>query len=150
VRFDRFDEGPEATATVPDGANECEIVKVRTVLPKAGGERLVIEFLPTAGIYDSFEKWLNPDEREDHKAAMQLLECLGLPRDTDVNDGLVGKKVEVITKAGMSKKTGLPLVYVNGFSAVQKWDTPNDLPRPKASSPKPAKITKGDSDDIPF
>jgi len=147
VRFDRFDEGPEATATVPDGANECEIVKVRTVLPKAGGERLVIEFMPTAGIYDSFEKWLNPDEREDHKAAMQLLECLGLPRDTDVNDGLVGKKVEVITKAGMSKKTGLPLVYVNGFSAVQQ---PVAATTASAARPKPPKIAKGDGDDIPF
>lgn len=145
MRFDRFDEGSETAATVPDGTNECEIFKVRTVLPKAGGERLVVEFMPTAGIYDPFEKWLNPDEREDHKAAMQLLECLGLPRDTDIDDGLVGRKVLVATKAGMSKKTGLPLVFVNGFSSAGVTAEP---PKPKAT--KPPKIAKGDGDDIPF
>jgi len=161
VKFDRFGDSEPASALMPDGTHECEIAKVKEVVRKSDGcEVIVITMVATDGDFEPVEKWLDPGEKRDHRAAMQLLSSLGLPADADVDDSLVGRRVMVTTKAGASKKTGMPVVYVNAFApaeAAYEQDNANAKPAAKPVSRSQAAkahreftANSGSPDDIPF
>jgi len=159
VKFDRFSEGDFASSVIPDGENEMAITKVKTVTSKkTGNEFLVLTFRDTNDSYSEVEKWLNPNEKRDQKAAMNLNESLGRPWDADLDDFLVGQVLVVKTQRAV--KDGNPVldqdgnqrVYVNGF-------LPSLTPFPTQEAKAPPRRTptqKADAaaampnDDIPF
>jgi hypothetical protein len=159
VKFDRFSEDDFASSVIPDGENEMAITKIKTVVSKkSGAEFLVLTFRDTNDSYNEVEKWLNPDEKRDQKAAMNLNESLGRPWDADLDDILIGQVLVVKTQRAV--KDGNPVldqdgnqrVYVNGFLpssapvAVQAAKAP-----PKRTSTQKADAASGaSSDDIPF
>lgn len=161
MKFDRFDDSEPVSALMPDGTHECAITKVKEVVRKSDGcEVIVITLVATDGDFEPVEKWLDPREKRDHRAAMQLLSSLGLPADADVDDTLVGRRVMVTTKAGTSKKTGLPVVYVNAFApaeAAYEQADANAKPAAKpvarsqaAKADREFKANASSPDDIPF
>jgi hypothetical protein len=150
MRFDRFDESSLGDTLIPDGTHECEIVKVKEIVRKSDGQPLtVIEISPADGTYDKFPKYLDPSEKRDHKSAIQLLAALGLPPDSEVDDSLVGRRVQVTTKRG-AKKDGEPIVFVNGFSASSTKAEPAPAPAEKRQPRKSASAKTLGDDDIPF
>ena len=150
MKFDRFDESDTADLLLPEGKHECEIVKVKEVTTKADGRQLVvIELQDVDGTYEKATKFLDPREKRDHRAAMQLLAALGLSADSAIDDRLEGRRVKVTTARGVSKKDGLPVVYVNAFAASAKPGEPAPPPAAKPARKTAAAKTLGD-DDIPF
>lgn len=150
MRFDRFDESDTADLLLPEGTHECEIVKVKQVTRKADGRELVvIELKDTGDAYEKAAKFLDPSEKRDHRAAMQLLAALGLPADAAVDESLEGRRVMVTTARGVSKRDGLPVVYVNAFAASSNPGQAAPPPAAKPARKTAAAKTLGD-DDIPF
>lgn len=153
MKFDRFDDSSAGAALMPDGVNVCEITKVKEVVRKSDGcEVIVVTFSATDGDYEPVEKWLDPAEKRDHRAAMQLLAALGLPADADVDESIVGRRVLATTKVGKQKSTGLQKVYVNAFAAAEaayEQADANEKPAAKPARKPAAAKTLGD-DDIPF
>lgn len=163
MRFDRFDDTAAESGVIPDGTHECEITKVKTVTRKADGrELLVLTLRDSDQRWDEVQRFLDPSEKRDHKLAMQLLDALGLGRDADLDDAMVGRRVKVVTKRAVKDgepvldANGVQRVYVNAFaaSAAPAWEQ-----APPAEERKPAKRTptqKADAasgasgDDIPF
>lgn len=154
MRFDRFDTSDFATkALLPDGQHEVEITKVKEVIIKADGKaKLVLTMEATAGDYAAVERWLDPTDKRDSRMAIQLLAALGLPAETEIDNGLVGRRVAVTTKAGTKKTTGEPVVYINDFSSSEssyEQDAANDKTAAKPARKTAAAKTLGE-DDIPF
>lgn len=160
MKFDRFDAAFEVGGDLlPAGTHECDIVKVKDWEAKDGSRSATIVTLEACdGGYRQAEKWLDPANERDHRLAMVLLDALGLPRETDMDESLVGRRVKVEIGRGVSKRTGEPQVYVNGFK-------PSDTPAFEQHSDEPAKpvakrtaTQKADAasagtipnDDIPF
>jgi hypothetical protein len=84
---------------------------------------------------------------------MQLLDALGIPRDQDLGDDAVGRRVIVTTKRGTKKTTGEPVIYVNGFAASANPGTAAPPAKAAARTPKQkveAAGQGGSPDDIPF
>lgn len=159
MKFDRFSEDDFASSIIPDGEHEMAITKMKTVVSKkTGNEFLVLTFRDTNDSYNEVEKWLNPNEKRDQKAAMNLNESLGRPWDADLDDVLVGQVLVVKTQRAV--KDGVPVldqdgnqrVYVNGFMPAT---SPVSVPGAKAL-PKRTPTQKADAasnapnDDIPF
>ena len=160
MKFDRFSEDDFASSIIPDGENEMAITKIKTVVSrKTGNEFLVLTFRDTNDSYNEVEKWLNPDEKRDQKAAMNLNESLGRPWDADLDDVLVGQVLVVKTQRAV--KDGVPVldqdgnqrVYVNGFmpAATQASAPAAAKPRANRTGTQKADAASGASnDDIPF
>ncbi|NBW21121.1 MAG: hypothetical protein EBR82_75485, partial [Caulobacteraceae bacterium] len=139
MRFDRFeaDAVAEAKEVLPDGDHVCEITGDKTWVSQDGSrEAVIVTFTPVNGA-PAFDKFLDPSEERDHKAAHQLLGVLGLGADAELGDGAAkGLRVTVTTKRAVDKagdpvvdkRSGLQRIWVNGFkpapaapAAVPKW-----------------------------
>ncbi len=157
MKFDRFDPAFEqAEELLPDGVHECEIVKVKRWEAKDGSRTALIVTLQDVGdAYAPVEKWLNPEEKRDHRTAMQLADAVGLARDAEFTDEIEGRRVLVTTARGIKKSTGDAVVYVNAFAAaaVPAWEQekPAAKPAAKRTATQKADAASGASgDDIPF
>ena len=149
MRFDQFDDSESQDARPPEGTHECEIFKVKQVTRKSDGKSVVVmELKDVADAYDKVDKWLDPSDKRDRKAALQLLAAVGLPPDTAVDSGLEGLRVLVTTARG-TKRDGTPTVYVNAFAASSNPGQPAPPPAAKPARKTAAAKTLGD-DDIPF
>ena len=153
MRFEQFDQDYEAAEQLlPDGDHECEIVKVKEWFAKDQSRTaLIVTLQPVEGDCSPIEKWLDPSQKRDHRAAMQLLDAVGIPRNQDLGENAVGRLVIVTTKRGTKKTTGEPTVYVNGFAASASQ--PAEAAKPAARTPKQkveAAGQGGTNDDIPF
>jgi len=160
MKFDRYDETDMGGTLFPDGTHECEIKSVKTINRKSDGrELIVISFRHAEGQYDDVSKYLDPNERRDHKAAMQLLGALGLPCDSDVDDSLNGRTLQVTTKRAVRDgqpvldAAGVQRVYVNGFnvSSAPAWERePEKSVAKRTPTQKADAVASGGTDDIPF
>lgn len=160
MRFDQFDAAfEESEMLLPDGTHECEITKTKVWRAQDQSRTaLIVTLQPVEAGYSPVEKWLNPAEKRDHKTAMQLADALGIARDAELDDAIVGRRVMVVAKQGVSKKTGEPTVYVNGFVAAPdapEWEqpAPAESKRPAArtqAAKAHREVTEGDPDVIPF
>jgi hypothetical protein len=159
MKFDRFEQAFEqAEELLPDGTNECEIVKVKDVTIKDGTQRCIVTFQAVEGTYLPAEKWFNPRDQRDHKAAMQLADAIGLPRDAEFDTSIVGRRVRITTKRGVNKSTGAPVVYCNAFAAssapaFEQYREPEPVKAPAKRTPtQKADAASGttNNDDIPF
>ena len=96
MRFDRFnDDEPQPVAEVlEDGDHVCEITAEKEWTSQDGArEAVILTFTPVSG-HPAFDKFFDPSEERDHKAAHQLLAAAGLAGDTDVGaGGLRGRRV---------------------------------------------------------
>jgi hypothetical protein len=163
MRFDRFSsDEPETIAEVlADGDHVCDITAAKYWASQDGArEAVIMTFTPASGS-PAFDKFFDPSEERDHKAAQELLAAAGLPLDADSGE-LKGKRVTVTTrratdKAGLPKvdaRTGLQKLWINGFSPAQQAAAAGDESQWKvnalAKKRTPAKAAGGGSDDIPF
>ena len=164
MKFDRFSEDDFASSVIPDGENAMAITKIKTVVSKkTGAEFLVLTFRDTNDSYNEVEKWLNPDEKRDQKAAMNLNESLGRPWDADLDDILVGQVLVVKTQRAV--KDGNPVldqdgnqrVYVNGFlpssapvAVRSETKRAADQRVNRTATQKADAATGASGDDIPF
>ena len=175
MRFDRFDEAAAATVTevLPDGDHVCEITGDKTWVSQDGSrEAVIVTFTPVNGA-PAFDKFLDPSEERDHKAAHQLLAAIGLGPDAELGDGAAkGLRVTVTTKRAVDKagepvvdkRTGLQRIWVNGFKPAPaapptppKWqsnaaDNAQRIARRTAAQKAKAATVEagGDPDDVPF
>jgi hypothetical protein len=162
-------DGPAPGAEiVPDGENLCEVIAAKEWVSKEGDRSALIVTLQPCDIrYGAFDKWLDPAEARDRKAAKELREACGLPTGTDLNEGtLKGARVMVTTKAAVKNgepvtdKNGRQRVWVNGIAAAPQWK--QNGARAAAAQAKPVARTPhqkfkaevaaagGDDDDPPF
>jgi len=162
MRFDRFntDEPETITEVLEDGDHVCDITGTKDWTSQDGArEAVIMTFTPTSG-RPSFDKFFDPSEERDHKAARELMAAAGLPPDADSSE-LKGKRVTVTTKRATDKagspkidtRTGLQKLWVNGFSPAKQSAPPVDEPQWKVNAIKKrpaAKVGGGGSDDIPF
>ena len=164
MRFDRFmiDEPETVAEVLVDGDHVCDITAAKDWTSQDGARAVVImTFTPIDG-HPSFDKFFDPSEERDHKAAQELMAAAGLPPDADSGE-LKGRRVTVTTKRATDKlggpkmdaRTGLQKLWVNGFSpapqatesaaaAAPEWKK-NVETRKRSASP----VASG-SDDIPF
>lgn len=155
MRFEQFDQDFEAQeALIPDGENEVEIVKVKEWQSRTDSRTaLILTLRPVGKDCSDVEKWLDPSRKDDHRAAMQLADCLGVQRDHDLTqDNLVGRRVIVKTRVGENKK-GERVVYINQFLAagVSAATPPSAKPAARTTKQKVESAGQGgQSDDIPF
>lgn len=165
MRFDHFDQAFEAAEELlPDGVHECEITKRKRWEAKDGSRSaLIITMTPVDGTHQPVEKWLDPTNKRDHKAAMQLADAIGLPRDADFDDAIIGRRVQITTARGVKKTTGETVVYVNAFAAssapaFEQFREPKPLEKPsetpgfRRTPTQKADAASGvmPNDDIPF
>ena len=157
MRFDQYDQAFEASEELlPDGVHECEITKMKNWRSKDGDRSaLILTLTPVEGTYQPVEKWLDPTNKRDHKAAMQLADAIGLPRDADFDETVIGRRVQIVTARGVKKTTGETVVYVNSFSAssapaFESFREPEPA-KPAARTPlQKADAAASKTDDIPF
>jgi hypothetical protein len=162
MRFDRFssDEPETITEVLEDGDHVCDITGTKDWTSQDGArEAVIMTFTPTSG-RPSFDKFFDPTEERDHKAAQELLAAAGLPADADSSE-LKGRRVTVTTKRATDKagspkidtRTGLQKLWINGFSPAKQAAAAADEPVWKVNAQKKrpaAKVAGGGSDDIPF
>lgn len=171
MRFNRFHDAAVATATevLPDGEHVCEITADKTWTAHDGSrEAVILTFTPVSG-HPAFDKFLDPSEERDHKAAHQLLAALGMGQDAMLGEGdIKGRRVTVTTKratdkAGepvLDKRSGLQRLWINAFSPAPQASPPK-LAREIASEENARRIAKrtqaqkataamDDPDDVPF
>jgi len=146
-----------------DGDHVCEITAEKEWTSQDGArEAVILTFTPVSG-HPAFDKFFDPADERDHKAAHQLLAAAGLAGDTDVGGGgLRGARVTVTTKRATDKagapkldaRTGLQKLWVNGFAPAAQAASQADEPQWKVNAikrkPAAAKVLGGGSDDIPF
>lgn len=165
MRFDRFmeDEPEKIVEVLEDGDHVCEITGEKEWMSQDGArEAVILTFTPISG-HPQFDKFFDPSEHRDHKAAKQLLAAAGLAGDTDVGSGaLKGLRVTVTTKRATDKageprvdtRTGLQKLWINGFAPAKQAAAPTAAPewkknvetRKRSAGPSAG----GGSDDIPF
>ena len=161
MRFDRFnsDEPETITEVLADGDHVCDITGTKDWTSQDGArEAVIMTFTPIDG-HPAFDKFFDPSEERDHKAARELMAAAGLPPDADSSE-LKGKRVTVTTKratdkAGLPKidtRTGLQKLWINGFSPAQQAAATSDEPQWKvnAQAKKRQTVKVAGSDDIPF
>lgn len=161
MRFDRFNsDEPETIAEVlADGDHVCDITAAKDWTSQDGArEAVIMTFTPVSGS-PAFDKFFDPSEERDHKAAQELLAAVCLPPDAD-SGAVKGFRVTVTTKratdkAGLPKidtRTGLQKLWVNGFSPAQQAATTVDEPQWKVNAVAKERQTVkvAGSDDIPF
>jgi len=163
VKFDRFSEDDFASSVIPDGENEMAITKIKDFVSKKGENWCIVTFRDTNDSYNEVEKWLNPDEKRDQKAAMNLNESLGRPWDADLDDILVGQVLVVKTQRAV--KDGNPVldqdgnqrVYVNGFlpssapvAVRSETKRAADQRVNRTATQKADAATNAPGDDLPF
>ncbi len=157
MRFDTFGDD-DSVGLFSDGDHEVEIVKVKTVTRKRDGQECIIVTLRDSnGTYEDLERWFDPTEKRDCKLALQLLQALGLPSSAEIDQEIVGRRVSVTTKQGVSKASGAAVVYVNGFAAApgapafESYREPEPAAKPAARTPlQKADAAATKTDDIPF
>ncbi len=150
MRFDHFDASAADDFLLPDGTRELEIVGVKEVLTKHDGRpKTIVELRDVDREYDKASKFLDPQDKRDHRAAMELLAALGLAPDTEIDASLVGRRVMVTTARAVAKSTGETKVYVNRFAAASSDAAAKEKPAEKPARKTAAAKTLGD-DDIPF
>ena len=143
---------------------------LRTSLPRAhGGEpwiesvkKVVVEFATASSSYQKFSLWLKPSDQKDHDKAMLLLNAIGVPRDTPIDDNLKGRFVALETAqaskngAPVLEKDGRRRIYINGISRstleIQHPQAKAERnPQTAAGRVATAKGEEaGEADDIPF
>ena len=164
-------EGPAPGAEiVPDGENLCEVIAAKEWVSKEGDRSALIVTLQPCDIrYGAFDKWLDPNEPRDRKAAKELRESCGLPPGTDLNEGtLKGCRVMVTTRAAVKNgepvtdKQGRQRVWVNGIAAAPQWKQNGARAAAAQAKPQPARTPHQkhkasvaqaggeDGDDVPF
>ena len=162
MRFDRFSsDEPETIAEVlADGDHVCDITATKDWVSQDGArDAAIVTFTPIDG-HPAFDKFFDPSEERDHKAAHELMAAAGLPPDADSGE-LRGKRVTVTTKRATDKsgspkidtRTGLQKLWINGFSPAQQAAAKGDAPQRNVNAQKnqtTAKVAGGGSDDIPF
>jgi hypothetical protein len=161
MRFDRFssDEPETITEVLVDGDHVCDITAAKDWTSQDGArEAAIMTFTPVSGS-PAFDKFFDPSEERDHKAAQELMWAAGLPPDADSGE-LKGKRVTVTTKRATDKlgspkmdaRTGLQKLWINGFSPAQQAAATGDDPQWKvnAQAKKRATVKVAGSDDIPF
>ena len=163
MKFDRFSEDDFASSVIPDGENEMAITKIKDFVSKKGENWCIVTFRDTNDSYNEVEKWLNPDEKRDQKAAMNLNESLGRPWDADLDDILVGQVLVVKTQRAV--KDGNPVldqdgnqrVYVNGFlpssapvAVRSETKRAADQRVNRTATQKADAATNAPGDDLPF
>jgi hypothetical protein len=161
MRFDRFssDEPETITEVLVDGDHVCDITATKDWTSQDGArEAVIMTFTPVSGS-PAFDRFFDPSEERDHKAARELMWAAGLPPDADSGE-LKGKRVTVTTKRATDKlgspkidtRTGLQKLWVNGFSPATQVEATADEPQWKvnaqAKNRTAAKVAG--SDDIPF
>ena len=174
MRFDRFDDGATATATevLPDGDHVCEITVEKEWVSEDGSrEATIVTFTPSNGA-PAFDKFFDPTDERDHKAAHQLLAAIGLGPDAELGVGQAkGARVTVTTKRATArgepqfdKRSGLQKLWVNAFkpapaapAAAPKWkataeDNAQRIARRTAAQKARAATVEagGDPDEVPF
>ena len=178
MRFDRFDEAAAATVTevLPDGDHVCEITAEKEWKSDDGSrEATIVTFTPSNGA-PAFDKFFDPTNERDHKAAHQLLAAIGLRPDAELGVGQAkGEMVTVTTKRAVDragepkfdKRTGLQQLWVNAFkpaplapaapAATPKWkqtaeDNAQRIAKRTAQQKARAATVEagGDPDDVPF
>jgi hypothetical protein len=160
MRFDRFGSNEPETITevLEDGDHVCDITGTKDWTSQDGArEAVIMTFTPVSGS-PAFDKFFDPSEERDHKAARELMWAAGLPPDADSGE-LKGKRVTVTTKRATDKagspkidtRTGLQKLWINGFSPATQAAAAADEPQWKVNAIKkrPALKVAG-SDDIPF
>lgn len=158
MKFEQFDAAYEANEPqlLPDGRHECEIVKAKEWRASDGvRSALILTLKPLDEAFAPVEKWLDPSRPDDHKAAMQLADAMGISRDDELGENLLGGRVVAVVRQGTSKKTGEAVVYVNKFER-----SANPAVGIQAVEPKPAArrtatkkvdaVSAMPGDDIPF
>ena len=161
MRFDRFntDEPEKIAEVLVDGDHVCDITATKDWTSQDGArEAVIVTFTPVSG-RPSFDKFFDPSEERDHKAARELMWAAGLPADADSSE-LKGKRVTVTTKRATDKlgspkidtRTGLQRLWVNGFTPAQQAPATGDLPQWKVNAQQKQRQTVkvAGSDDIPF
>jgi hypothetical protein len=161
MRFDRFssDEPETITEVLEDGDHFCDITGTKDWTSQDGArEAVIMTFTPIDG-HPAFDKFFDPSEERDHKAARELMWAAGLPADADSSE-LKGKRVTVTTKRATDKlgspkidtRTGLQKLWVNGFTPAQQAPATGDLPQWKvnAQQKQRASVKVAGSDDIPY
>jgi hypothetical protein len=160
MRFDRFEtnEPEKIVEVLTDGDHVCDITTAKDWTSQDGArEAVIMTFTPVSGS-PAFDKFFDPSEERDHKAARELMWAAGLPPDADSGE-LKGKRVTVTTKRATDKagspkidtRTGLQKLWINGFSPATQVEATVDEPQWKVNAIKkrPALKVAG-SDDIPF
>lgn len=157
MRFEQFDPAYEANEPqlLPDGQHECEIVKTKEWRSADGGRTaLILTLKPLDEAFAPVEKWLDPSRQEDHKVAMQLADAMGLSRDDELGENLLGGRVVIACRRGVKKTTGESVVYVNRFERSANTSTvPASDPKPaprRTSTKKADAVSAMPGDDIPF
>ena len=171
MRFDQFDrtfedalaeEASHATPAldpVPDGTRDFEIMGAKWI--ESVG-KVVVEFATASSSYQKFSLWLKPSEQKDHDKAMLLLNAIGVPRDTPIDDNLKGRFVALETAqaskngAPVLEKDGRRRIYINGISRSNL-----EIEHPQAKAERNPQTAAGrvatakgeeagEADDIPF
>ena len=172
MRFQRTasDAAPVGAELVPDGENLCEVIAAKEwTSPSGDRSALIVTLQPCDIRYGAFDKWLDPNEPRDRKAAKELREACGLPPGTDLNEGtLKGCRVMVTTKAAVKNgepvtdKQGRQRVWVNGIAAAPQWKQNGARAAAAQAKPQPARTPHQkhkaslaqaggeDGDDVPF
>ena len=161
MRFDRFssDEPEKIAEVLVDGDHVCDITATKDWTSQDGArEAVIMTFTPVSGS-PAFDKFFDPSEERDHKAARELMWAAGLPADADSSE-LKGKRVTVTTKRATDKlgspkidtRTGLQKLWVNGFTPAPQAAATSDEPQWKvnAQSKQRQTVKVAGSDDIPF
>jgi hypothetical protein len=161
MRFDRFEtnEPEKIVEVLTDGDHVCDITAAKDWTSQDGArEAVIMTFTPVSGS-PAFDKFFDPSEERDHKAAQELMWAAGLPPDADSGE-LKGKRVTVTTKRATDKagspkidtRTGLQKLWINGFSPATQAAAAADEPQWKvnAQSKKRTTLKVAGSDDIPF
>jgi hypothetical protein len=158
MRFDTFGED-DSVGLFADGDHQVEIVKVKTVTRNRDGQECsIVTLRDLNGTFEDLERWFDPTEKRDCKLALKLLNALGLPSSAEIDQEIVGRRVVVTTKQGVSKASGQAVVYVNAFAAApgapafESFREPEPAKQAARTPTQKADAASGvmPNDDIPF
>lgn len=161
MKFDRFSEKDFEPSVLPDGSHEVQIKTVKSVIMKDGsGDRCIVTFQDIDDANDPVEKWLNPNEKRDQRAAMDINAALGREWDADIDDSIEGRRLVIVTKRAV--KDGEPVLDRDGNQRVYVNSYLPSLEPSPAVDPQPRTVAKRTptqkadaaaampNDDIPF
>ena len=166
MKFDRFDEGFDGSwedtpgggkPLATDGTHAAQITRVREW---KSGEGVTVTLEIDGDEFAPVDLLMSPTNERGHKAAVRLLAALGM-EGGEVDDELVGRRVQIVTRQGVNKKDNTPTVYVNGIKPIDgepqaKPAAPSTAARKPAARTNAQKVqaAKGEDakplDDIPF
>jgi hypothetical protein len=115
MRFDRFssDEPEKIAEVLVDGDHVCDITATKDWTSQDGArEAVIMTFTPVSGS-PAFDKFFDPSEERDHKAAQELMWAAGLPPDATI---LYGKS------RGFAKSSGNRTGSASGYRSTHRRD----------------------------